>query len=108
MKKLYAALAIPGFLLPMSQVLPFVRQSGFDVLSFVTQAFVNPVSSMFAFDLLVSCLVFWMFVFMERTVRHRWLYVAMTLLVGLSFALPMFLLARERTRQAPALAAAAA
>ena len=108
MKKLYAALAVLGFVLPMSQMLPFVRQSGFDVLSFLTQPFVNPVSSMFAFDLLVSCLVFWTFVFMDGKVRHRWLYVVMTLLVGLSFALPMFLLARERTRQAPAFAAAAA
>lgn len=108
MKRLYAALAVPGFLLPMSQLLPFVRQSGFDVMAFMTQPFVNPASSMFAFDLLVSCLVFWTFAFMEGQVRHRWLYVALTLLVGLSFALPMFLLARERARQTPAFAAAAA
>lgn len=108
MKKLYVALAVLGFDLPMSQLLPLFRQSGFDVLSFLTQPFVNPVSSMFAFDLLVSCLAFWTFVFVDGKVRHRWLYVVMTLLVGLSFALPMFLLARERTRQAPALAAAAA
>jgi hypothetical protein len=27
--------------------------------------------------------------------RHRWVYVALTLLVGLSFALPVFLFARE-------------
>ena len=106
MKKLYAALAVPGFLLPMSQLLPFIRQSGFDVTSFMTQPFVNPASSMFALDLLVSCFVFWTFVFFEGQVRHRWLYVALTLLVGLSFALPLFLWARERTR-VPAFAAAA-
>ena len=107
MKKLYAVLAVPGFLLPMSQLLPFIRQSGFDVMAFMTQPFVNPASSMFALDLLVSCLVFWTFVFFEGQVRHRWLYVALTLLVGLSFALPLFLWARERTR-VPAFAAAAA
>jgi hypothetical protein len=105
-KKLYAALAIPGFLLPMSQLLPFIRQSGFDLMAFMTQPFVNPASSMFALDLLVSCVVFWTFVFFEGQVRHRWLYVALTLLVGLSFALPLFLWARE-TPQAPAFAAAA-
>ena len=108
MKKLYAALAVPGFLLPMSQLVPFIRQSGFDVMAFMAQPFVNPVSSMFALDLLVSCFVFWTFVFFEGQVRHRWLYVALTLLVGLSFALPLFLWARERTRRAPAFAAAAA
>jgi len=94
-KKLYAALAVPGFLLPMSQLLPFIRQSGFDLMAFMAQPFVNPASSMFALDLLVSCVVFWTFVFFERQVRHRWLYVALTLLVGLSFALPLFLWARE-------------
>ena len=102
MKKLYAALAVAGFLLPMSQLLPFVRQSGLDFGAFLAQPFANPASSMFALDLLVSCAVFWTFVWAEgrRTgVSHRWIYVAFTLLVGLSFALPMFLLARERSRE---------
>lgn len=100
MKTLYATLAVLGFLLPMSQLFPFIRQSGFDLGAFLGQPFVNPASSMFALDLLVSCVVFWTFVSIERRVRHRWVYVALTLLVGLSFALPMFLFARERARVA--------
>ena len=98
MKKIYAALSILGFLLPMSQVLPFVRQSGLDLGAFLTLPFANPVSTMFTFDLLVSCAVFWTFVWVEgrrQGVPHRWVYVALTLLVGLSFALPLFLFARE-------------
>ena len=98
MKKVYAALAVPGFLLPMSQVLPFTRESGVDLGAFLAQPFANPVSSMFALDLIVSCAVFWAFVWVEggrREMRHRWIYVALTLLVGLSFALPVFLFARE-------------
>ena len=91
MKKLYAALAILGFLLPMSQLF------GMDLGTFFGQALANPVSRMLTFDLAVSCVIFWIFVF-TQAVRHRWLYVVLTLLVGLSFALPMFLLARERSR----------
>ena len=94
MKTVYAVLAIPGFLLPLSQLF-----RGIHPATFLTQLFANPVSSMFALDLIVSCIVFWAFVYAESRrvgVRHAWLYVAFTLLVGLSFALPMFMLARER------------
>ena len=62
----------------------------------VTQAFANPVASMFTFDLFISCVALWVLLFTQQRVRHRWVYVVMTLLIGLSFALPMFLLARER------------
>lgn len=93
-KKLYAALAAAGFILPMSQFALFVRDHGFDPIAFLTLPFANAAASMFAFDLFVSCVVFWTWVYTQR-VPHRWLYVAMTLLVGLSFALPLFLFARE-------------
>jgi hypothetical protein len=95
MKRLYAALAVAGFLLPMSQLALFVRDHGLDARAFLTLPFANPAASMFACDLLISSAVFWVFVYRSH-VPHRWRYVAMTLLVGLSFALPMFLLVRER------------
>ncbi|HVE71940.1 MAG TPA: DUF2834 domain-containing protein [Thermoanaerobaculia bacterium] len=96
MKKIYAALAVAGFVLPMWQFASFVRDHGLDLRAFVAQIFANHAASTFAFDLLVSCGVFWVVVY-TSSVRHRWAYVAMTLLVGLSFALPMFLFARART-----------
>lgn len=98
MRKLYAALAIPGFLLPMSQLVPFVRAQGLDLGAFLTLPFANPASTMFAFDLLVSCAVFWAFLYAQPHVPRRWVYVVLTLGVGLSFALPLFLFARERAR----------
>jgi Terpene cyclase DEP1 len=95
MKKIYLALAILGFILPMSQLVPFVREHGPDLGAFLTLPFANAVSSMFTLDLLASCAAFWAFVF-ASPVPRRWLYVALTLLVGLSFALPLFLYARSR------------
>ena len=97
MTKLYAVLAVLGFLLPMSQVIP-LAQNPVALPALLAQPFANPLSTMFTFDLLVSCAVFWAFLATDRTVRNRWIYVAFTLLVGLSFALPMYLLARERAR----------
>ena len=102
MKTRYAILAVLGFLLPMSQLVPFVRASGFDLVAFVRHGFANPAASMFALDLLTSCVVFGTFVSIEsrrRGIRHSWVYIVMLLSVGLSFALPMFLLARERARE---------
>ncbi|HYC90964.1 MAG TPA: DUF2834 domain-containing protein [Thermoanaerobaculia bacterium] len=116
MRKLYAALAVAGFVLPMSQFALFVRDHGLDLQAFLTLPFANFPASTFAFDLLTSCVVFFVWVYTSR-VPHRWLYVAMTLLVGLSFSLPMFLLARKRQEcgsgelpllRPPAAAAAAA
>jgi hypothetical protein len=43
--------------------------------------------------------VFWVFVFVEASrleMKNPWLYLLATLLVGLSFALPLFLYFRER------------
>lgn len=90
MKAIYTTLAILGFILPLTQ-LPHLAPS-----TFLASAFANPVATMFTLDLTISSIAFWAFVFAQPRVRHRWLYVAMTLCVGLSFALPMFLLARER------------
>jgi hypothetical protein len=90
MKPVYITLAIVGFLLPLSQL------PGLHPTTFFPQAFANPVASMFTFDLLISSVAFWVLLFTQQRVRHRWLYVVLNLLVGLSFALPMFLLARER------------
>ena len=105
MTKVLAALAVVGFLLPVSQFVPFFRNPD------LASLFATPITTMFTLDLLVSCTAFWVFAYVDgarRGVRHRWMYVAMTLLVGLSFALPMYLLARERTNEVRALAAAAA
>ncbi len=52
-----------------------------------------------AMDLMVSVIVFWFFMFTEARklqMKNPWLYLLATLLVGLSFALPLFLYFRER------------
>ena len=99
MQIIYLALAILGFALPYSQVIPFVATHGFDLPLFLSQLFANLISTGFALDLLVSSAVFWVFVFKEGIklqMKLLWVYIVGSLVIGLSFALPLFLLMRSR------------
>jgi hypothetical protein len=56
-----------------------------------------------AMDLTISVIVFWIYAFVEARrlrMKNPWVYVLATLLVGLSFALPLFLHFRERQLEA--------
>jgi hypothetical protein len=97
MQIIYLILAIVGFALPYSQLLPFFAENGLNLSLFWSQLFVNQVSSDIAVDLFTSSLVFWIFVFKEGTKRQMkflWVYVVVNLVIGLSCALPLFLVMR--------------
>ena len=96
---IYFLLAILGFVLPYSQLIPFLTNYGFDILLFWSELFINRISTDFAFDLLVASVVFWLFVLREGRrlqMRFLWLYIVSNLVIGLSFALPVFLYVRSR------------
>lgn len=99
MKKIiYLVLCIAGTILPYSQLVPFLREHGFDLSLFFQQLFVNKVSGFFGMDVIVSSLVLWVFVYAEGTrlkMRHLWVYIISNLLVGVSLGLPLFLLMRQ-------------
>ena len=90
MKAIYAVLAVLGFILPIYLLVPFVN--GFNLDAFLRACFA---------DLAISSIVFWAFLFTQR-VRHAWIYVLLNLLVGLSFALPLFLFVHERSQHGTA------
>jgi hypothetical protein len=98
MKKLYLLAAILGTALPLSQFIPFLMTHGLDLKLVFTTLFSNGVSGFFGMDVIVCSLVLWIFVFSEGRrlgMRHLWLYVICNLLVGVSLALPLFLLFRQ-------------
>lgn len=99
MKLVYLLLAIIGAVLPLSQLLPFLREHGLDLRLLVEQLFANRISSFFGLDVIVSAFVLFAFMFAERrTVRHVWAPIAATLLVGVSCGLPLYLFLREAQR----------
>jgi len=99
MKTLYLLGAILGAALPLSQLIPFLKTHGLDLALFFSLLFSNSVSGFFGMDVIVSSVVLWIFVFSEGRrlgMKHLWLYVVCNLAVGVSLALPLFLLFRER------------
>ena len=99
MRPLYLLAAILGAALPLSQLIPFLKEHGLDLALFFTLLFSNSVSGFFGMDVVVSSIVLWIFVFSEGRrlgMKHLWLYVVCNLVVGVSLALPLFLLFRER------------
>ena len=98
----YLALAAIGLVAPYSQFVPWLFEHGFDPARFFGDLFVNKVGAFFAMDVLVSAVV--LFTFMEYdksegAVRRAWIAMTGTVLVGVSFGLPMYLYLRERKRR---------
>lgn len=102
-KSLYLALSFVGAFLPYSLFIPFLLDHGLDFRLIVGQLFANRISGSFALDVIVSSLVFWVFVFVEgRRLRmtRLWGPIAANVVVGLSLGLPLFLYLRERRLEA--------
>jgi hypothetical protein len=99
MKTVYLVLAIIGLIVPYYFFLQLPAEDGFNLPALIQPFFANNFMRGAAMDLTISVLVFWLFLFVEASklqMKNAWVYVLATLLVGLSFALPLFLYFRER------------
>lgn len=101
-KHLYLGLCLLGTILPWTAFIQFLRAHGPDATAFVEQLFGTPVGAFFGWDVIVSSVVLWAFVFFEgRRLGMRWLWapIAANLVVGVSLGLPLFLFMREMQRE---------
>jgi hypothetical protein len=108
-KRVYLALAVLGAIVPIALGVVFIKEHGLDGGEAVRQLFASTTSTLAFADLAISSLVFWVWLAREAPragIRRWWPFVAANLLVGLSFALPLFLYVRS-TRAAGAEARAA-
>ena len=99
LRHLYLGLCVLGVILPYSQLIPWVTEHGLDPGLFIRELTQNRLGAFFALDVVVSAVTLWIFVFSEGAatgIRHLWLPIAATLLVGVSFGLPLFLYMRQR------------
>jgi len=102
-KNIYLVLAIIGFIAPYYFFLQLPAENGFDLPLLMRPLFANNFMKGVAMDLTISVIVFWFFMFTEANklqIKNPWLYLLATLLVGLSFALPLFLYFREKKLEA--------
>ncbi|MFN2507604.1 MAG: DUF2834 domain-containing protein [Chthoniobacterales bacterium] len=98
-RHLYAALCIPGALLPWWQFLPWVAQHGANARLFFRHLFANGVSGAFALDLIVTAAAVCALILVEGRrlgLRYLWAPIAGTFIIGVSFGLPLFLFMRQR------------
>jgi hypothetical protein len=108
MKKTYLALAIAGTVLPYYFFLQQMAVTGADIPAFLTLAFANPVAAGFATDLVISSIVFWVYMFSAGHDAPRpWAFIALNLTVGLSCALPAYLYWKTRQSESGTAATAA-
>lgn len=101
-KNLYLFLCVIGLAVPYSQFVPWLLHNGIDARLFVAQMFANRISSFFVADVLVSAAVLLAFMGQESRrlkIAHRGFAIAGLCLVGVSFALPLFLYLRERAQE---------
>jgi hypothetical protein len=99
LRHVYLVLCVIGALLPYSQFVPWCWQHGLDLSLFFHQLFANRIGGFFGLDVIVSALVLWVFIFSEGArvgIRHLWLPVVTSLIVGVSLGLPLFLYMRQR------------
>ncbi len=97
-KHVYLFLSAIGFIAPYYFLIAFLLAHGLEARLFVRQLFGTPISTFFAVDLIVASVVFIVYLAHEGTrwsMKHKWVYLIALCTVGLSFALPLFLWARE-------------
>ena len=100
MKKTYLVLAVIGAIIPYYFFIQHFAVAGYGLPDFLAGVFATPAASGFTADLLITSLVFWIFMFTESGRNKKpWLFIALNLLIGLSCALPAYLYSRERAQE---------
>ena len=95
MKKKYLALAIIGLILPYSQFVQFILENGTDISLMVSEITGYRLSTFAWLDVVVTALVVITLILDEKKLKKWWIPVAVTLLIGPSCGLPLYLFIRE-------------
>ena len=100
-QRVWMSAAVVGTVAPWFFFGRFFATEGLNLPLFVDQLFATDPASGFVADVLVSIAVFWVWSFMDSRrhgVKHWWLVIPSGMTVGLSLALPLYLLLRTRRR----------
>ena len=101
-KKLYLVLAFGGAVVPYVFFIQHFADVGLGLADFTRAIFVNPAAGGFTADLLISSLVFWIYMFHRRQDAggpKPLPYIVLNCTIGLSCALPAYLYACEDTKR---------
>jgi hypothetical protein len=101
-RSIYLVLAVAGAVVPYVFFLTFAAVEGIDMVAFVGGLFANGAAGGFTADLLISSLVFWLWMFSRPDGPRPWLFILLNLTIGLSCALPAYLYASAPAAARPA------
>ena len=99
-KSFYSIMALLGIIVPWYFFSQFIANNGTNIVDFIQALFVNGAAAGFSSDIFLSATVFWVWSYQDskaRQVKLWWMVVPATLLVGLSLALPLYLILRMNT-----------
>lgn len=97
MKAFYLVAAIAGAVVPYLFFIDFFAANGVDLPAFISALFANGAAGGFTADLLISSVVFWVWMF-RRDGPSPLLFIVLNLTIGLSCALPAYLFADAGSR----------
>lgn len=96
-QRVLLALVVLGATVPYTALAVFVSRHGLDIDLRVRQVFASPGSTFFALDVVMSAVALLLAVALNAgPVRRRWLVVSVTVIVGPSCGLPLWLLLRSQ------------
>lgn len=98
MKYIYLILCILGVALPYSQLMSIYNDYGLNFAEFISQPFATSIISFYSFDLMITGITAIVFIIYEgrrKQIKHLWLPIISVFAVGISLALPLFLLLRQ-------------
>lgn len=99
MKAIYLLITLLGMLFPYAAFVPWLIAHGADIPLLWDQATANPISIFAWTDVIISATALLVFIVtdsIKNTVKYSYLAVLGTLVVGVSFGLPLYLYLRER------------
>ncbi|GAK09161.1 DUF2834 domain-containing protein [Geomicrobium sp. JCM 19038] len=98
MKYFYGVLAVLGTILPYSQLLPWLYSYGFSMSQFFAEMSQSRMGAFAWWDVIISIIVVIGFIIYEgkrKGMKHLWVPIIASFTVGVSLALPLFLLLRQ-------------
>jgi hypothetical protein len=98
----YLGLAILGAALPLAAFLPWLAAHGLDPVLFIQDLFANRIAAFFGWDVIVSAVVVLIAAAAGRdgvSNGRRLGVIVGTLVIGVSFGLPLLLFFRERAKR---------
>ncbi len=101
LRNIWLLLAIAGAVAPWYYLTGFLVANGLDLAGFFAAAAANDVAAGFVADLLISSLVFWIYMYSRRSAGPApWPFILINLFIGLSCALPAYLWAASKPVEA--------